>query len=121
MNSDCVSRANPSVRLFPSTTLFRSGAPIYRTASSSAAWVSLEECSGCGEQGWGWQDNAYGSRGDLGPSIYFAASGPQTIRVQIREDGLSVDQIVLSAGTYSKSAPGAAKNDATILKQTIQP
>ena len=112
---------NDSVWLQFSGSVDAAGNPVNRIGTTSGTWVSLEECSGCGEQGWGWQDNAYGSRGDLGPSIYFAASGPQTIRMQIREDGLSVDQIVLSAGTYSKSAPGAAKNDATILKQTIQP
>jgi hypothetical protein len=112
---------NDSVWVQFSGSVDAAGNAINRIGTATGTWVSLEECSGCGEQGWGWQDNAYGSRGDLGPSIYFAASGPQTIRVQIREDGLSVDQIVLSAGTYLKSAPGAAKNDATILKQTIQP
>ena len=61
-----------------------------------------------------------GARSQRAP-IYFAASGPQTIRIQIREDGLALDQVVLSAGRYLSSAPGAAKNDTTILRQTIQP
>jgi hypothetical protein len=47
--------------------------------------------------------------------IYFATGGTQTIRVQVREDGLSIDQITLSAGAYLAVAPGAAKNDTTIL------
>ena len=47
--------------------------------------------------------------------MYFAASGPQTIRIQVREDGLSLDQIALSAGRFAASAPGATKNDTTIL------
>jgi hypothetical protein len=64
--------------------------------------------------GWGWEDNGYGA-GVLGPLIYFATSGPQTVRIQTREDGLSIDQIVLSPGTYLSSAPGAAKNDTTIV------
>ena len=91
---------NDSVWLQFSGSVDAAGNPVNRIGTTSGTWVSLEECSGCGEQGWGWQDNAYGSRGDLGPSIYFAASGPQTIRMQIREDGLSVDQIVLSNERY---------------------
>ena len=43
------------------------------------------------------------------------AAGPQTIRVQVREDGLSIDQIVLSADRYLAVAPGAARNDTTIV------
>jgi len=35
--------------------------------------------------------------------------------VQQREDGISVDQIVLSSVKYINSAPGAGKNDVTIL------
>jgi hypothetical protein len=41
-----------------------------------------------------------------------------TIRVQVREDGFGIDQIVLSAATYFTSAPGSLKNDATILPRT---
>jgi hypothetical protein len=47
--------------------------------------------------------------------IYFATSGTQTIRIQAREDGFSIDQIVLSPANYVDSAPGALKNDNTIL------
>jgi hypothetical protein len=51
----------------------------------------------------------------LGPPIYFQNSGTHTMRVQVREDGLSIDQIVLSPSTYLSRAPGAVKNDNTIL------
>ena len=51
----------------------------------------------------------------MGPDVYFAQSGQQTIRVQVREDGFGIDQIVLSADKYLTVAPGALKNDATIL------
>jgi hypothetical protein len=50
-----------------------------------------------------------------GPDIYFAQSGMQTIRVQVKEDGMSIDQIVLSADKYHTTAPGTLKNDTTIL------
>jgi hypothetical protein len=78
--------------------------------------VNLEDCSGCGLSGWGWQDNGYGA-GVLGPEIYFAASGPQTIRIQVREDGLGIDQIVLSPSLYRTASPGALKNDGTVLQK----
>ena len=87
-----------------------------RIGTTSGEWVSLEECSGCGEQGWGWQDNGYGA-GVLGPVVYFKTSGTHTIRVQTREDGLGIDQIVLSAAQYFNSAPGALKNDRVILAE----
>jgi hypothetical protein len=54
----------------------------------------------------------------LGPLVYFSTSGTQTIRVQLREDGLSIDQIVLSPQTYLNSSPGAFKNDTVILPKS---
>jgi len=77
-----------------------------------AAAVSIEDGSDAGLAGWGWQDDTYGA---LGTPIYFATSGTQNIRVQQREDGISIDQIVLSSAKYTSVAPGARKNDATIL------
>jgi hypothetical protein len=49
--------------------------------------------------------------------MHFATTGTHTIRIQLREDGLSLDQIVLSADRYATAAPGATKNDATILER----
>jgi len=63
-------------------------------------------------------DNAYGSPGDLGLAIYFQNPGLQTDRIQVREDGVAVDQIVLSAVKYATTAPGANKNDSTIVPKT---
>ena len=51
----------------------------------------------------------------LGPLVYFNVTGPQTIRIQTREDGISIDQIVLSPATYLTTAPGPNKNDSRIL------
>jgi HKD family nuclease len=106
---------NDSVHVQFSGSVNASGTPIYRIGTTAAAWVNLEDCSGCGIAGWGWQDNGYGG---LGPVIYFATSGTHTIRIQTREDGFSIDHIVLSAGTYLNSAPGALKNDTTILPRS---
>ena len=88
------------------------GTAIDRIGSTSAAAIVLEEGNGAGISGWGWNDADYGS---LAPPIYFAKSGPQTVRIQQREDGVSWDQFVLSAGVYRGSSPGALKNDSTIL------
>ena len=88
--------------------------PVYRIGTTSAAEVNLEDCKGCGIAGWGWQDNGWGVN-VLGPAIYFAAGGRQVLRVQSREDGAIVDQIVLSPSKFMSAAPGALKNDTTIL------
>jgi len=105
---------NDSVMVQFSGSTDGSGAATARIGTTSAFDVNLEDCSGCGESGWGWQDNGYGAN-VFGPDVYFAQSGTQTIRVQVREDGLSIDQIVLSADKYRTSSPGALKNDATIV------
>ena len=92
---------------------FSSGTP-YNIGTSSGADVNLENCSGCGVSGWGWQDNGWGAQVD-GPNITFSTGGGKTLRVQTREDGTYIDQIVLSPATYLTSAPGPLKNDTTIL------
>jgi hypothetical protein len=103
-----------SVWVQASGTVDASGAAIYRIGSTSATRVNLQDCSGCSVSGWGWQDNGYGT-GVLGPALRFATGGTHTIRIQAREDGVSIDQVVLSPSTYLNSSPGALKNDTTIL------
>jgi phosphatidylinositol-3-phosphatase len=91
--------------------------PVFRIGTTSATEYNLEDCSGCGLSGWGWQDNGWGV-GVLGPLLRFATTGTHTLRIQVREDGLSLDQIVLSPQTYLTSAPGSLKNDTTILPKS---
>lgn len=105
---------NDSVYIQFSRSVTSTGSPAYRINSTSATAYVLEDCSGCLVHGWGWQDNAYGS-GALGPLIYFAAGGTQTMRIQTREDGLSIDQILLLSGPSRDIAPGATKDDSTIV------
>ncbi|MFY9558131.1 MAG: IPT/TIG domain-containing protein, partial [Blastocatellia bacterium] len=93
------------------------GTPVFRIGTVSGSVINLEDCSGCGLQNWGWQDNGWGV-GVMGPLIYFAGAGTHTIRIQYREDGLSIDQIVLSPATYLNVAPGTLKNDTTILPRS---
>jgi hypothetical protein len=107
---------NDSVYVQFSGSVSSNGTPIYVIDTTEAVTVVIEDCSGCSLAGWGWQDNAYGT-GALGPLLYFTA-GTHTIRVQGREDGISIDQIVLSPDTYLSKAPGPTKNDTTILPKT---
>lgn len=112
--ADADSWANDSIYAQFSDSVDASGSAIYRIGTTSATTLTVEDCNGCGVKGWGWQDNGYGT-GVLGPLIYFAASGSHTLRIQTREDGLRIDQVVLSPSTYLSAAPGTTKNDATIL------
>lgn len=92
------------------------GRPLWRAGTATALPVVLEECTGCGVSGWGWQDAAPWISA---PSIVrFSSGAPQTIRVQPREDGAVIDEIVLSPATYMKEAPGAPSNDGTTLPAT---
>jgi hypothetical protein len=108
--------ANDSVSAQFSGSVDAAGNPIYRIGTTSGATVFLEEGTNALVQGWGWNDNDYGS---LGTPIYFNSDGVQTLRIQQREDGVSFDQIVLSAGTYDDTRPGALKNDATIVPRSL--
>jgi len=107
---------NDSAYVQFSDSVTSSGAPAFRIGTETATALTVEDCNHCGVDGWGWQDNGYGA-GVLGPEIYFEGDGTHTIRVQTREDGLSIDQIVLSPSTYLDRAPGATKDDGTILRR----
>jgi hypothetical protein len=91
------------------------GNPIYEIGTTSALAVNLEECSGCGESGWGWEDDGWGAVNRNGVTLRFPEGGVHTIRIQTREDGVSIDQIVLSSEKYKTARPGAAKNDTVKL------
>ena len=93
-----------------------SGGPVSRIGTTSAETVVIEDCGGCALSGWGWQDNGYGL-GTLGPTIRFAQSGPQRMRIQVREDGIAIDQVVLSAVKYLNASPGATRDDTTIVRK----
>jgi hypothetical protein len=114
------SYSNDSVFVQFSNAVTSTGTATYRYGTTSAAEYNLEDCSGCGVSGWGWQDNGYGA-GVFGPPIYFDSGSPQTLRIQIREDGLSIDQVMLSPSAFVTTAPGALKLDTTIYPATQGP
>ena len=113
--ADANSVANDSAWVQFSNSVDSNGQAVFRIGSVSAIMANMEECTGCGLSAWGWNDSAING---LGPLVYFSTSGTQTIRVQLREDGLSIDQIVLSPQTYLNSSPGAFKNDTVILPKS---
>ncbi|HXI29917.1 MAG TPA: VCBS repeat-containing protein [Vicinamibacterales bacterium] len=115
--------ANDSVWLQFSGAADASGTPKYQVFSNTGLAINLEECSGCGESGWGWEDDGWGAVGVNGVMLRFPNPDhdPQHLLIQTREDGVSIDQIVLSAERYVSARPGTAKNDATILPSTRPP
>ena len=119
--ADGNSWANDSVHIQFSGASDVNGNPVAPIGTTSALVFNLEECSGCGVSGWGWEDDGWGARDRPGILIRFPAGGHQRIRLQTREDGLSIDQIVLSAEKYLTSRPGLAKNDTTIVLRTPGP
>ena len=107
---------NDSVYVQFSGSVNSTGASANRIGTQQALAVVIEDCSGCNVAGWGWQDDGYGLN-VLGPLVYFKA-GPQTMRIQGREDGISIDQLVLSPVKYLNTSPGKTKNDTIILPET---
>lgn len=117
--ADSNTYSNDSAFVQFSNAVTSTGTAIDRIGTTSAAEYNLEDCSGCGLSGWGWQDNGWGS-GVMGPAIYFDTTGPQTLRIQQREDGVSIDQVILSpaSSSFLNASPGALKNDTTIYAAT---
>jgi len=90
--------------------------PLYEIGTTNALFWSLEDCSNCGVAGWGWQDAGGYGAGISGPPVYFRTTGTQRLRIQVREDGVALDQIVLSPQRYLTASPGLDKNDTTIVR-----
>ena len=92
------------------------GAPLYRMNSTSGLLVNLATTSeGSSLQAWGWKNGAYWLSQPT--AVTFASTGMHTMRIQVREDGVELDQIVLSPVRYFSKPPGAASNDTTIVSK----
>jgi regulation of enolase protein 1 (concanavalin A-like superfamily) len=91
-----------------------SGASNYPINSTSGLLVNLAtDSSASSLNGWGWQNGAYWL--SQATAVTFGTTGSHTLRIQVREDGASIDQIVLSPSAYYNSAPGSVTNDSTIV------
>jgi hypothetical protein len=90
------------------------GASAYPINSNSGLLVNLAtDGNATSLNGWGWQNAAYWLAQPT--TVTFATTGAHTLRVQVREDGVQLDQIVLSPTTYLSSPPGQVSNDSTIV------
>ena len=107
------SKYNDSVYAQFSDAVDGGGTPLFRIGTTTALVVNLQRCNGCALSGWGWMEGAYWL--SQSSTVAFAASGAHTLRVQTREDGVAIDQVVLSPLTYLNAAPGAAVSDGTIV------
>jgi endonuclease/exonuclease/phosphatase family metal-dependent hydrolase len=114
MRADSNSKYNDSIWVQYSDALDVDGRSVYRVGTSDALDVNLERCSGCGVSGWGWQDGAYWLSSQS-TTVRFASSGTHTIRVQTREDGVQIDQIVISSRAYLFESPGAFTDDTVMV------
>jgi PKD repeat protein len=92
------------------------GAAVDRIGTTSGAAVSLQQCNGAAELGWGWTDNGWCG---LGANVFFSTTGTHTMRVQVRSDGFSIDQIVVSPQSYLTAAPGVRVSDTAILAANL--
>lgn len=108
--------SNDSVWVQFSNATDVSGNPVYRIGTTQAMPITLEECIGCNLRGWAWQDGTFGFK-KVGPLLEQPGGPPMTVRIQTREDGISIDQVLIDV-SYYPHAPGFQKDDNTILPQT---
>jgi hypothetical protein len=116
LRADSNSTNNDSVHLQFSDSTDAASQPAARIGTTdSMVFVLRDGVTGAKPLGWGWTDNGSAA---LGADVYFAATGTHTLRVQQREDGITVDQIVISGDTYRRTSPGFRQNDVTVLPET---
>jgi hypothetical protein len=93
---------------------YADGTPVFPVNSTSGLLVNLAtDSTATSVRNWGWQNGAYWLSQPA--TFTFPAGGTQTLRIQVREDGVQLDQIVLSPSKYLSSPPGGPTNDATIV------
>jgi regulation of enolase protein 1 (concanavalin A-like superfamily) len=109
MSATSSAGSNDSVWVQLSNALV-SGSPAYRIGTTSGMLVDLAS-GGSTLNGWGW-DNGSPNQSS---TVTFAVGGVQTLRLQMREDGTMIDQIVLSPSRYLNQAPGPNSGDTTIV------
>jgi len=93
-----------------------SGSPVYPIGTTNGLLVNLAtDSTATSLNGWGWKNGAYWLT--QAATVTFPSNGTHTLRIQVREDGVELDQIVLSPVTYLSSPPGPPTNDSTIVKK----
>src|SRR5262249_40316038 len=105
--------SNDSIHLQFNDSVDSSGQALAGIGTTSSAEMILQAgSSGAAPSAWGWADNSWNTPGF---NVYFATSGSHTLRIQQREDGPTVDQIVISPDAYLTASPGARRNDVIVL------
>ena len=98
---------NDSIHVQFNDSVTSAGTATMQIGSASSAEIVLQNGEGdTSLSGWGWADNGWNT---LGPHLYFRTTGTHRLRVQQREDGAVVDQIVLSPNQYLHACAGAAR------------
>jgi len=98
LHASANSKFNDSVFAQFSDAVDPHGAALYPIGTTSGLFVNLQSCNGCALSGWGWIDGAYWLTQQT--TVSFRQSGTHTLRIQTREDGVQLDEIVLSPSTY---------------------
>jgi hypothetical protein len=102
-----------------SDSVNRRGEPMFQINTTSALHIVLTPSPDSRIFQWGWQDGWY--MHPFRGIVYFETTGKHILRVQRKEDGVIVDQIVLSPVLYLKRPPGFPVNDQTILGDDAKP
>ena len=89
------------------------GAPLFRIGTTEAFTLNLQTSKNAKLNGWGWVGSAYWLTQPA--TISFSGTGVHSLRIQTREDGLQIDQVVISPATYLSAAPGQKSGDSTII------
>jgi len=90
------------------------GAAIYPIGTNTGLMVNLATSSAADSLNrWGWQNGAYWLSQPV--TVTFPTTGSHTMRIQVREDGVQLDQIVLSPANYLNTPPGPVGGDNTIV------
>jgi endonuclease/exonuclease/phosphatase family metal-dependent hydrolase len=109
------SKWNDSVWVQFSDALHANRSAAYRIHTTNGLLVNLARCGDCALDGWGWQDTSYWLKQPA--RIEFSSSGSHTLRIQTREDGVEIDQVVLSPANFAGRPPGPLLADATIVRK----
>ena len=100
--------------LWHAAILKHRGVPMYPMSSTSGLLVNLAtDVTATSLNNWGWQHGAYWLT--QATTVAFPVTGSHTMRIQVREDGVRLDQIVLSSVRFATAPPGPVTNDATIV------
>jgi hypothetical protein len=118
MRATSNSKFNDSVYAQFSDALDNNGAAAFGVGTTGGLAINLAtDATGTSLSSWGWQDGAYWL--SQVATVKFSSTGSHTLRIQTREDGVQIDQVVLSASTFLTSAPGSVSQDTKVVAKPV--